>query len=97
MNPLARRRKNGTITAITPMSPLPAGEKGPMKMRIRMSDPERQLIIQALAAQLPKTVKKALREQRWWHLSWRVQRPWNDHRLLLRRLETVRRGRPATR
>ena len=97
MSPLARGRTNGTITAIDPMSPLSELEKGPMKMRIRMSDPERQLIMRALEAQLPKTVRKALREHRWWHLSWRVQRPWQAHRLLLRRLETVRRGRPATR
>ena len=53
--------------------------------------------MRALEAQLSKTVRKALREHRWWHLSWRVQRPWQAHRLLLRRLETVRRGRPATR
>ncbi len=92
----ARRRR-----AIAPKPPSTENAQSeqleaPREVRVRLDAGERELLVAAVLAQLPKIVQKADREDKTWELDWKLREKYKVQRSLIQRLRAPRRGHPST-
>ena len=94
MAPLPAAASGGATREIALMGPLKAGEQGPEKQyRIRLTEPERLRLVEALKALIPPDVLEQATDLEWrWGNLTKAWRQWNPYIALLARLEECRPG-----
>ncbi len=76
-------------------APLPSTPAAPRDARIRLDPDERELLIAALTATLPKAVRKKM-EGAYWSIDWKLRERYKVQHGLILRLRAPRRGHPST-
>ncbi len=90
----AVRRRPAVVSAM-PEQGSPDTPAAPRDARIRLDPDERELLIAALTATLPKTVRKKI-EGPYWDIDWKLRERYKVQRGLILRLRAPRPGHPST-